>query len=642
VTWQAAAFAVLGVALLAGFGWYERSRPPAKVVTLVAALAALAIVGRIAFAPLPNIKPTTDIVLLTGFALGGAPGFCVGAITALVSNFFFLQGPWTPWQMVAWGGVGIAGAGLARLSGGRELGRLPLALACAVAGLAFGAFMDLYIWTLGAEQTAGAYAAVSASSLPFNLAHMAGNFVFCLVIGPPLVRALRRYRRRVEVRWRVPAPSRAGAVGLALAALVIAGGAVMATATPAAAGTGQAVRYLERAQNPDGGLGPDASSSSSQLYTGWAALGLAAADVNPRDVVSRGRSTIDYTKRNAESLNRTGDLSRTILLLEAAGVSPRSFAGRDLVAELRSRRARDGSYDDLVNQTSFAILALRAAGAGSPRSAHWLEEQQNRDGGFGFSGGESSGEDTGYVLQALAVSGRGGGDVAREAVRYMKRVQDGSGGFNGVGTPVNAPATAFAVQGLLAVGGAGGAVADGIRYLRSLQAGDGSIRYAAGNGQSPVWVTGEALLAIEREPFPIAAVPREPGGSGSDGASAAAASAPGDAASSGVASTEEVDSSDQEASSGGEGDRDGDRRADRRRAGGPGGSQSLLGQRSGGAGAREDDSEAPSDEGGGSVVGGLVAAASSAAFVVGFRRRLRKRLEGEAAPDPTSAASESP
>ncbi|MGI8585953.1 MAG: ECF transporter S component, partial [Thermoleophilaceae bacterium] len=200
MSWQTAAFVVLGLALVAGFAWYERSRPPAKVVTLVAALAALAIVGRIAFAPIPNVKPTTDIVLLTGFALGGAPGFCVGAVTALISNFFFLQGPWTPWQMVAWGGVGIAGAGLARLTRGRELGRVPLALACGAAGLAFGAFMDLYIWTLGAEQTPVAYLTVSASSLPFNVAHMAGNFVFCLLIGPPLVRALRRYRRRVEVR----------------------------------------------------------------------------------------------------------------------------------------------------------------------------------------------------------------------------------------------------------------------------------------------------------------------------------------------------------------------------------------------------------------------------------------------------------
>src|SRR5262249_35130159 len=95
MNWQLGVLLVLGVTLLGGFVWYERSRPPSQVVALVAALAALAIAGRIAFAPIPNVKPTTDIVLLAGYALGGAPGFAVGALSGLVSNFWFGQGPWT-------------------------------------------------------------------------------------------------------------------------------------------------------------------------------------------------------------------------------------------------------------------------------------------------------------------------------------------------------------------------------------------------------------------------------------------------------------------------------------------------------------------------------------------------------------------
>ena len=112
-----------------GFAWYERAHPTARVLALVATLAALAALGRIAFAPLPNVKPTTDIVLIAGYVLGGAPGFVVGAVAALASNLFFGQGPWTPWQMAGWGGVGLGGAGLARVAG-RELGRVPLAAAC--------------------------------------------------------------------------------------------------------------------------------------------------------------------------------------------------------------------------------------------------------------------------------------------------------------------------------------------------------------------------------------------------------------------------------------------------------------------------------------------------------------------------------
>ncbi|MBA3408863.1 MAG: ECF transporter S component, partial [Solirubrobacterales bacterium] len=220
MSWVLASSLVLGLALMAGFGWYERSHPSARVLALVATLAALAALGRIAFAPLPSVKPTTDIVLLTGYVLGGAPGFAVGAVAALASNLFFGQGPWTPWQMAGWGGAGLFGAALALL-GGRELGRLALALACAAAGLAFGALMNLSLWvTYSGDHTLAKLGAVFATSLPFDVAHALGNAVFCLAFGPALVRALRRFRTRFEVTWR-PAPAAAG-VAAALLALVAA------------------------------------------------------------------------------------------------------------------------------------------------------------------------------------------------------------------------------------------------------------------------------------------------------------------------------------------------------------------------------------------------------------------------------------
>ena len=74
MSWQAAAMAMLGLTLLGGFAWYERSRPPSQIVALVAALAAISVAGRVAFSPIPNVVPTTDITLIAGFALGGAPG----------------------------------------------------------------------------------------------------------------------------------------------------------------------------------------------------------------------------------------------------------------------------------------------------------------------------------------------------------------------------------------------------------------------------------------------------------------------------------------------------------------------------------------------------------------------------------------
>ena len=217
MSWALASFAVLACALAAGFAWYERAHPSSKVLALVATLSALAALGRVAFAPLPNVKPTTDIVLLSGYALGGAPGFVVGAVAPLASNVFFGQGPWTPWQMGAWGLVGVLGAALGAASG-RRLGRVPLALACLLAGLLYGAILDFSTWVaFSGEHTLGQYVAFSATSLWFNVAHAAGNVVFCLAFGPAFVRALLRFRRRFEVRWEP-----VGSAAAALAALAVA------------------------------------------------------------------------------------------------------------------------------------------------------------------------------------------------------------------------------------------------------------------------------------------------------------------------------------------------------------------------------------------------------------------------------------
>jgi energy-coupling factor transport system substrate-specific component len=201
VSWILGSTLVLGAVIVVGFVWYERTHPSTRVIALVATLAAMAALGRVAFAALPNVKPTTDIVLIAGYVLGGAPGFMVGATAALASNLFFGQGPWTPWQMVAWGGVGLFGAGLGRLAR-NELGRIPLAAACGLAGLGFGAVMNLGTWvTFSGNHSTAELIAYSGSSLPFDIAHATGNVLFCLAFGPALVRALRRFRTRFDIIW---------------------------------------------------------------------------------------------------------------------------------------------------------------------------------------------------------------------------------------------------------------------------------------------------------------------------------------------------------------------------------------------------------------------------------------------------------
>lgn len=214
MTWQLGMLFVAGLVIAAGFAWYERSRPSPRLLALVATLAALAALGRIAFAPLPNVKPTTDIVFIAGFVLGGAPGFAVGATAAISSNLVFGQGPWTPWQMVAWGLVGIIGAIWARTTGG-ALPRWSTAFLLALCGLLFGAIMNVsHLLASDEVPTLGQFAAVSLASLPFDLAHAIGNAAFFLVFGPALARMLGRYRARLDVTFTDPEPVSAIATGV--------------------------------------------------------------------------------------------------------------------------------------------------------------------------------------------------------------------------------------------------------------------------------------------------------------------------------------------------------------------------------------------------------------------------------------------
>jgi len=506
MSWQISSLALLVIALAAGFAWYEREKPPARVLAVVAALAALAVVGRLAFAAIPNVKPTTDIVLFAGYALGAVPGFAVGAVTAIVSNIFLSQGPWTVWQMAGWGAVGVGGAALARVLRGREPNRFVLAAVCGLAGLLFGAWMDIYQWTFAARQDLDTYIAISGTSLPYNVAHAVGNVVFCLLLGPAFLRALARYRRRLEVRWeRSPAPIVASAIALAL---VLALPGMAAAATPAK----RAETYLLRAQNKDGGFGAAPKLGSSALYSGWAGLGLGSAGRNPRDVKrSGGRSAAAYVVRGSASLRDIGELERTVLLARAAGMDPRRFGGRNLLAEIEKRRRGDGSISGFVSYTAFGIMALRSAGASAgSETVRWLVASQNGDGGYGVARPSSSDSDmTGAALQALATVGRVHGAAAQRAVSWLRANQNDDGGFGQFkGRASNAQSTSYAVQGLLAVGAGGATVSRARAYLVRLQRSDGSVAYSSTSAQTPVWVTAQALMALNGKPLPLAVVPR--------------------------------------------------------------------------------------------------------------------------------------
>jgi energy-coupling factor transport system substrate-specific component len=506
VSWETASFLIVVAVVLGGFAWYERSRPPSQVVALVAALAALAIAGRIAFAAFPNVKPTTDIVIFAGYALGAAPGFAVGALAALVSNFWFGQGPWTPWQMAGWGLCGVFGAALAL--GIRNAGRFTLAAACGLAGIAYGALLNFSLMaTYGGDLSLERFLTLEARAIPFDAAHAIGNVALALVAGPAMIRMLTRFRTRFEWRKGEPVGTSAALRGGVAATLLL----TLALIAPApdraeASDTGRATGWLLSVQNDDGGWGSLSDADSSVAMTGWSMLGLEASGRNPFDIARNGNTPVDFLRRNMGDVTSTGDIARTVLALQGAGADPRSFAGRNLIADLLGRRRDNGSFEGWPGTTAFSVIALREAGAtgGLDKTLSWLARVQNDDGGWGdVPGSPSTADGTGAVMQAMSSS-----KVVERGLSYLRKAQRPSGGYvTGGNGALNSQSTGWAVQGILAVG----AKADSVRtdgnspydYLASRQASDGHYRYSSSSDQTPIWVTAQVLVAVAGKSFPL-------------------------------------------------------------------------------------------------------------------------------------------
>lgn len=188
---------LLGLLLLALlFLRFEERDYGAREVAVVGALAAVGAAGRVFFAAVPGVQPATFVAILTGYVLGAEPGFLVGALIALLSNIFLGHGPWTPWQMLAWGLAGASGGLLTAFR--RERGILAAAAVLASAwGFLFGWLMNLWFWlSFVYPLTWGTYVAACATSFWFDLFHAVGNLAFVLVLWRPMADMLKRYRER--------------------------------------------------------------------------------------------------------------------------------------------------------------------------------------------------------------------------------------------------------------------------------------------------------------------------------------------------------------------------------------------------------------------------------------------------------------
>lgn len=187
--------AVLVEVMAAFFILFEGRRPKSREIAVMAVICALAVAGRAAFFMLPQFKPVAALVIIAGMTLGGGSGFIVGAVTMLVSNMLFSQGPWTPWQMFAMGLVGLIAGGLSGfLRGGK--GRLCV-FGALVTIVLYGGLMNLSSALIWARQPdIRVILTYFVTGFPMDCVHAAATALFLWFGAEPMCEKLDRLRVR--------------------------------------------------------------------------------------------------------------------------------------------------------------------------------------------------------------------------------------------------------------------------------------------------------------------------------------------------------------------------------------------------------------------------------------------------------------
>lgn len=190
--------AIIALTTIPIFARFELKKIQSKEIVLLAVLAAIAAISRVPFAPLPSVQPTTFVIIVSAMVLGPEAGFIIGATAAIVSNIFLGQGPWTPWQMYAWGMAGMV-AGMLRDTGFMK-NKIGLSIYGFVVGFLFGWFMNLW-FILGflGDFTWSTFLSAYIASFYFDLAHALSNVFFLYLFSASWIHILNRFKRKYAI-----------------------------------------------------------------------------------------------------------------------------------------------------------------------------------------------------------------------------------------------------------------------------------------------------------------------------------------------------------------------------------------------------------------------------------------------------------
>ena len=190
------ALLVLAECMVPFFLVFESRKPKARELVTIAVLCAIGVAGRSAFFMLPQFKPVLALVIISGVALGGETGFLVGAVTMMVSNVLFSQGPWMPWQMFSMGIIGFLAGVLFRKGLLRRSQGSLATFGAFSAVIIYGGIMNPAAALMYNSQTLNLQMlkAYYISGLPMDLIHAAATVIFILIAAEPMLEKLDRIK----------------------------------------------------------------------------------------------------------------------------------------------------------------------------------------------------------------------------------------------------------------------------------------------------------------------------------------------------------------------------------------------------------------------------------------------------------------
>lgn len=194
---------IIIAAIIISFIFYEKRKIDVRQIVIMVVMITLAVVGRTMFFMIPQFKPMMAIVIITGICLGAQNGFICGAMSLFISNMFFGQGPWTPWQMLGFGIIGYL-AGIIfhkRYRNKNKLNKKERTVLCAFGGIStiiiYGLLLDTAtVFLSTTEISLKVFLATYASGVYFNIIHGVATIIFLWALAEPMIRKINRIKQK--------------------------------------------------------------------------------------------------------------------------------------------------------------------------------------------------------------------------------------------------------------------------------------------------------------------------------------------------------------------------------------------------------------------------------------------------------------